>query len=59
MIDDHGQVLLAFADRDLVKPEGLQAREQVAALLGFGADALADPPDGPPRDPHQRTDRGL
>jgi len=59
MIDDDGQVLVAFADRDLIKSEALQAREQVAALLGLGADARADPPDGPPRDPHQHTDRGL
>jgi hypothetical protein len=59
MIDNHGQVLLSLANRDLVKPEGLQTREQVASLLGFGADALADTSDGPPRDPHQMADRGL
>jgi len=59
VVDDHGQVPMAFADRDLIEPEPRESREQVASLLGLRGDALADPPDGPPRDPHQMTDRGL
>src|SRR5512143_2333601 len=59
MIDDHGQVFLPFADRDLIEPQRLQACEQVTSRLGLRAHALADTPDGPPRDPHQHADRGL
>src|ERR1035437_8804158 len=59
MIDHHGQVLLAFADRDLIEPEGLQARVEVASLLGLGGHSRADTPDRPPRDPDQHTDRFL
>jgi hypothetical protein len=59
MVGDHGQVLLTLANRDLVEPELREPGEQVAAAFRFGADALADPPDRPPRDPHQLTDRGL
>jgi hypothetical protein len=40
-------------------PEGLQARVEVASLLGLGGHSPADTPDRPPRDPHQRTDRFL
>ena len=36
MVDHHGQVFLAFADRDLIKPEAPQACVQVASLLGVG-----------------------
>ncbi len=43
MIDHDGQVSLAFADRDLIEPEALQACVQVASSLGVGGDALADP----------------
>jgi hypothetical protein len=59
MVDDHGQVLLALADRDLIEPEPLEVREQVAAALGLGSDTLADTSDRPPRDPHQLADRAL
>jgi hypothetical protein len=59
MVDDDGQVPLAFADRDLVEPEALEVRVQVALALLLGGDTLADTPDRPPRDPHQQTDRGV
>jgi len=59
VVDDHGQVLLTLADRDLVEPERRQPRQQVTPLLGLGGDALADTSDRSPRDPHQLTDRGL
>jgi len=59
VVDDHGQVLLSLANRDLVEPQLRQVREQVATALGLGGDALADTADGPPRDPDRLTDRGL
>src|ERR1035437_2224956 len=59
MVDHDRQVSLAFADRDLVEPEALEVREQVALAGRLGADTLADPPDRPPRDPHQQADRRL
>ena len=58
VVDDHREVLLTCADRDLVKPELREPGAQVAAGLRLGADAFADPPDRPPRDPHQLADRG-
>ena len=45
--------LLPLANRDLVDPEPLQAREHVAPLALLGHHPLADPADRPPRDPHQ------
>jgi hypothetical protein len=59
MVDHDREVFLTLADRDLVEPKLRESREQVAAGLRVGAHALADPPDRPPRDPHQLTDRGL
>jgi hypothetical protein len=44
MVDDHGQVLLALADRDLVEPGLRQVRVRVAAGLRLRTDALADRP---------------
>ena len=59
VVDHYGQVSLAFADRDLIHAQALEPGEQVALCLGLGGDALADPADRPPRDPHQLRDRRL
>jgi hypothetical protein len=59
MVHDNGEVSLPLADRDLIHPDPLQAREQVAGgelLIGHPG---ADPADRSPRDPHQLRDRGL
>jgi hypothetical protein len=59
VIDHHGQVPLALANRDLIDPQALESREQVELGLRLGGDPLADPADRPPRDPHQLRHRRL
>lgn len=59
MVDDHGQVALAFAVGDLIDPDPLQIGEQVDLALRLGADPLADPPDRSPGEPQQLGDRGV
>ena len=44
---------------DLVDPDPPEAIEQVDLALRLGSDPLKDPADRPPRDPHQRSHRGL
>jgi hypothetical protein len=56
VIDDDGQVPVAFAVADLVDPDPAQIGEQVALADGFGGDALADRADRAPRDPQQLGD---
>jgi hypothetical protein len=53
VVDNDCDVSLPLTDRDLVKPDPLKTREQIALSLGFGGDTLAGPVDRPPRDPHQ------
>ena len=59
VVDHDREVSLPLANRDLIKPDPLKAREQIALGLGFGGHALADPADRSPRDPHQLRHRGL
>lgn len=59
VVDHHGEVALALAVADLVDPDPLETGEQIDLPARFGRDPLADLADGAPRDPHQRSDRGL
>jgi len=53
VVDDHRQVSLALADRDLIDPDPREPGEQVTALKRFVSDTLADPADRSPRNAHQ------
>jgi hypothetical protein len=59
MVNDHGEVPLPLADRDLIDPDPFQTGEQVACGPLLGHHPLADPAHGPPCDPHQLCDGGL
>jgi hypothetical protein len=59
VIDDNGQVPLAFAVADLVDPDPTQPVEQIDLADSLGRDPLEDRADRPPRDAHQLSDRGL
>jgi hypothetical protein len=57
--DDDGHVALAGAMADLVDPDPPQAGEEIDLTLGLGGDALADPADAAPGDPHELRHGGL
>jgi len=58
MVTDQGEVAVLLAPGDLVDADVEQVLEPVGVELVLG-DALDDPPDGAPVDPHQPTDRAL
>lgn len=59
MIADQRQGAMALSPRDLVDRDLKEFLEPVGAVEMLIADALDDPPDGLPVDPHQPADRGL
>ena len=59
VVEHHRHVFVPLAVAQLVNADAPQAAEEVGVLARILADALDDPPDRLPRNPHQLAHRGL
>jgi hypothetical protein len=59
MVDDDGEVLVAFLIGNLIDPDPADPGQAVVDRVDVGPDPGHDRPDGAPGDPYQRRHRGL